>query len=229
MPSVSTADLRVPALALLLVLAGCAQIAVHSTVAADGTIAEYRIELNTSRTVYGFLEEGVEQQGYDSLRDYFVSNVDEDRVGEVTYDESFEGSTVTVSITVEDFEPPANGSITIESTDGMLTYEDTVFVNETAGSIEDEQTDAARTMTAGIAVDYYLTMPGPIVDSNADVVDGNTAEWHESGLDALSDNRIYARSELPTGAQLDGFGVVPAVLAVALLSALAAVRRRRSG
>jgi hypothetical protein len=65
-------------------------------------------------------------------------------------------------------------------------------------------------------VDYYLEMPGEITDSNADEVDGNTAEWHATGPDAYTNTRIYAESDKPTMLSAPGFGAIPAVLALLL-------------
>ena len=82
---------------------------------------------------------------------------------------------------------------------------------------------------ASFGVDYYLTMPGPVVESNADAVDGNTAEWHATGSEAFSETRIYAESDAPTIAPVPGFGMGVALLAVtAVALGGAALHRRRA-
>ena len=65
-------------------------------------------------------------------------------------------------------------------------------------------------MLSSITLDYYLTMPGKIVDSNANVVNGNKAEWHLSGKD-LSNMKIYAKSEVPA---TPGFGAILAIAGI---------------
>lgn len=94
-------------------------------------------------------------------------------------------------------------------------------MNESAGTTDDQG------FLSGLSVHHYLTMPGEITDSNPDDVDGATAEWHETGEDAFTDNRVYAESEVadgPLGVGLPGFGAKTAL--AALLAALAAIGLR---
>ena len=202
----------------LVLLSGCASLSIHSTVEADGTIEEYRIQINTTSTVYGFMDQQAEEDGYDSLRESFTSQINESRVGNISYDEEFNGDEVTITITAHEFRPGPNSSLSISRDDGTLRYEDLTWVNETV------QTGPSSNMTervmSGFVIHYYLEMPGEITDTNAHEVDGNTAEWHESGSDALYDNRIYAKSEVPTSAFGPGFGVVAAMLALLIVGSL---------
>lgn len=223
MTSITKNEMKYIAVILALALAGCAQISIHSTVAADGTIEEYRMQINTSRTVYGFLEQSAEDEGYDSLRESFLANIDESRADQVDYDEEFSGDSVSITITMKNFDPPPDSSISITEQDGMLIYEDTIFVNESAQ--EGEESELAQSITAGLSVDYYLAMPGEIVDSNANEVDGDTAEWHEFGKDAFIDNRIYAKSEVSTGIGVPGFGIGVALIALATIISFMKLRR----
>lgn len=209
-------------LALLLVLAGCAQVTVHSEVKADGDIAEMTYQVNMSRTAYGYLEQSVEQEGYDSVKESMLSELNETQREDVEFTEEYNGDTVTMTITRKDFDPSEENGISVTTEDGEIVYEDTNFVDEAAAA--EESTELSSSVTGGMAVDYYLTMPGEITDSNADSVDGNTAEWHESGADAFNDNRIYARSKKPTFSAMPGFGVVGAVIAL-LAAAMFASRR----
>ncbi len=216
---------RVGVLVALVLLAGCAQLSVHSTVGGDGTIEEYRVQINTSRTVYGFIEQSATEDGYDSVRASFLDGIDESRAESVEYDESFDGDRVTVTITLLEYDPDDGSGISVTETDGTIVYEDRSFVNESAQQSMVDEGNLSGAVTAGLAVDYYLTMPGEIVDSNADEVDGNTAEWHATGPDAFVDNRIYAESEPPTAPGQPGFGVGVALAAVAG----GALLRRRLG
>lgn len=65
---------------------------------------------------------------------------------------------------------------------------------------------------------YYLEMPGEIVESNADVVNGNKAEWH---MYEGSTRDIYAKSEIPV---IPGLGFFSTT--IVLLIALLGVRKR---
>lgn len=154
------------------------------------------------------------------MRASFLDGFDESRAESVEYDESFDGDRVTMTITLTGYDPGEDTDISINESDGTLVYEDRSFVNESAQLSMEGQGNVTSAVTAGLSVDYYLTMPGEIVDSNADEVDGNRAEWHETGADAFVDNRIYAESETPTVPGQPGFGVgaaIAALLAVAWL------------
>lgn len=215
--------LAVATLVALLLLAGCASLTVHSEVAADGTIDRYRLQINTSSTVYGLLDEQAKEDGYDSLRGSVLDDLNESLAGAVTYDESFDGDDVTITIEMDDVEA-TDAAISIERSEDGLVYEDLTFVNETETATAD-----VEGFLAGLSVHYYLTMPGDITDSNADEVDGDTAEWHETGPDAFSDNRIYAESEVAPGslgAGLPGFGLGTAAVALALALGIGALRLR---
>ncbi|KAB1196033.1 MULTISPECIES: hypothetical protein [Haloferax] len=210
-------------LALLLVLAGCAQVTVHSEVTADGEVSELTYQINMSRTAYGYLEESAEEDGYDNVTESMLAEFDESERQDVEVSEAYRGDRVTLTMTRRNFVPDGDSGIEITSEDGKIVYEDTTFVNETAAA--EEETDFEKSLSSGLAVDYYLTMPGKITDSNADSVDGNTAEWHESGSDAFDDNRIYAVSDKPTFGSVPGFGVVGAVGALLVLTVFLARRR----
>lgn len=208
----------------LIVLSGCAQISVHSTVTADGEISEYQMEINTSRTVYGFLEQSAEEEGYESVEESLLADLNESQREQFTYEEEFDGDEVSMTITAEDFEPPADSSISVSERDGKIVYEDTTFLNESASGLDGESSDLSETMLSGLAVDYYLTMPGEITDSNADSVDGNTAEWHETGSDAFTSLEVRAESEKPSMFGVPGMGAVSAILAIVLVAFVLVIR-----
>ncbi|WP_445475410.1 PGF-CTERM sorting domain-containing protein [Methanococcoides methylutens] len=88
-------------------------------------------------------------------------------------------------------------------TDGdYLIYRHTITDNLTIS-------DYSEYGAAAIDVHYYLEMPGEIVESNANVVDGNKAEWHMVG--GIQPEDIYAKSELPS---IPGFGIISSILAM---------------
>lgn len=66
--------------------------------------------------------------------------------------------------------------------------------------------------------DYYLEMPGEIIESNADFVDGNNAEWH---MNEGETRDVYAKSEIPS---IPGLGLFSTV--IMLLTAIYGLRRR---
>lgn len=196
---------------------------VDSTVAADGTIDTYQLELNTSTMVYGMLDENAKQEGYDSLKGSFLSDVNQSAFENATYDEEINGDRATITLTLTGFDPSASSSINVTESDGKLVYEDTTFLNESANVTEQQES-----YMSGLTLTYSLTMPGEITDSNADEVDGKTAEWTETGPDAMTGTRIYAKSDKPEGfmQSTPGFGTTTTLVAVVVaLGALAAFRR----
>ena len=209
----------------LILLSGCAQISIHSTVSADGKISEYQMQINTSRTVYGFLERSAEEEGYDSVKDSILADLNESQREQFSYEEAFDGDDVTMTLTAEDLEPPADSSISITKRDGNLVYEDTTFLNESDEGLGGDSSELSESMLSGLAVDYYLTMPGEITNSNADSVDGNTAEWHETGPDAFTSLEVRAESEIPSGIGVPGMGVVTGTLAFLIVALILVIRR----
>lgn len=214
------------AVVLLLLLGGCAQIAVHSTVTSEGTIEEYRINVTMTRQAYGFFESAAEDEGYDNVRAYFLEGVNESARENVEFEQEFQRDQVFIDMRISDFDPSTSDAISVRTEDDELVYRDTTFLNESATETESDS-ELASSIMSGLAVDYYLTMPGEITDSNADEVDGNKAEWHASGADSFTDTRIYARSKNPTGTLAPGFGGVVAGIALTLLTVMFALRSRR--
>ncbi|MGM0591151.1 MAG: hypothetical protein ACQETI_05880 [Halobacteriota archaeon] len=207
------------AVVALVLLAGCASLTVESEVDADGGIERYQLQINTSQTVYGFLNEGAKENGYDGLREQFEGEFNESRAESVEYDEDFQGDDVTITLTVEGYEPGPDSNISVETTDSSVVYEDTTFVNESGQGAE-------TGLLSGLSVHYYVTMPGEITDSNADDVDGRTAEWHETGSDAMTDNPIRVESKRPSALETPGFTPIVALAALALFVGTLLARRR---
>ncbi len=84
-----------------------------------------------------------------------------------------------------------------------------------------EQVDGYMVYNADVdpaEIDYYLEMPGKIIESNADVVNGKKAEWH---MTEGSTRNIYAKSEIPT---VPGFGFFSTI--IMLLIVVFGVRKR---
>lgn len=200
--------------ALILILAGCAQVTVHSTVNADGTISELQYQANMSRTAYGYLETSAQEDGYDSVKDQFMSNLNESERENAEFTTEYNGDQVTITMRRTDVTPGDGAALNITTQDGKLVYRDQTFVNESAS--EEPGSGMGSAITSGLAVDYYLEMPGEITDSNADTVDGNTAEWHSSGSNAFTHTPIYAVSKKPTFAGMPGFGPLAAVVGLLL-------------
>lgn len=87
-----------------------------------------------------------------------------------------------------------------------------------------EQQEMMQTMLSGITVDYYLQMPGNIINTTATTVNGNKAEWHFSGT-SLFNTTIYAESEPPT---IPGFTSLITITGVAVVLLFFGRMRKRS-
>jgi len=215
----------------LVLLSGCASFTVESTVNADGIIEEYVVEIDTSRTVYGLLSESASEEGYDSVEASFRDEYNESHIGGFEYEETVEGDEATMTITLTDLDPSGSDNITVEQSDGQMTYVDRTFYNESqaSGSAESgtNSSEFGESLMSGLSVDYTLRMPGEITDSNADEVDGNTATWNATGSGAMEETEIRATSNVPTSAFGPGFGAVPAILGVLLGTGLLARRLKR--
>jgi hypothetical protein len=200
-----------------LCIAGCVTADCYTAVDADGTISTYRLEVTTSQEHYGLLEESARQDGYAG-----VAELIEDRglrlgadAAPVAYDESWDGDRVTMRFSVEgglSADQLADVAITREG--NHLVYRHLIGDGGTGGGVEGEDPFAAGTETA-FEVNYYLEMPGPIVDANADAVEGATAEWHLAGADLLG-TELYARSEVPAQG-MPGFSCWIAFAALCIL------------
>ena len=88
-----------------------------------------------------------------------------------------------------------------------------------------EEREMMEAMLSGVSVDYYLEMPGKIVNTSATVVNNNKAEWHFGGAD-LMNTSIYAESQPPS--LLPGFTSLVAVAGFALVVLFLGRRKNKS-
>jgi hypothetical protein len=218
----------VAAVLVLAGLAGCAQISVHTTVAADGTIEEYKTTINTSTTVYGLLSQQAENEGYNDIGAYLTSDINKSAYDDVVYNETVNQETATMTLRLIGFDPSNEEPISTTRSNGTLEFEDRSFVSDSIdGSIDSESSiDIGSDSGSGAQVEYTLRMPGEITNSTADEVDGDTATWTINSSSSDSESRIYAESEVPSGGFGPGFGVTGAVSGVIAAVGLVLLRRR---
>ncbi|MFW6436592.1 MAG: PGF-CTERM sorting domain-containing protein [Halococcoides sp.] len=195
------AILVVAGLLALVLLSGCAQVAITSEVAGDGTVDTYDVQIDTSASNYDRLVSTAESDGYDSLQAYLLRDVSDEAVESVDYDESLGDGRVTINVTLSELDPAGVDGLSVVESDGEIVYEDSTFVNE-------------ERVTDDASLTYRLEMPGEIVNASADRTDGSTAVWEREGSASLSDTRIRATSESPAFGVGPGPGPVVAVLAL---------------
>jgi len=201
--------------AVLLVTAGCMTASVDATVDGDGTVASYDVTLEMTPTVYDRLQSRADDQGYDSVESYLLSDVNTSRMANYTYEQSIDEN-VTITVSFVDWSPGPESDVSTTVEDGNLTYVDRTFVTV--------QENSSIALGDGVAVEYRLTMPADITNSNADLVTNDTAVW-EYGANEPVEEPMRAESPAPTSAFGPGFGVGTALVAL-LAVALVASRRR---
>lgn len=189
-------------LATVLMVSGCLTTTVDSKVNRDGSIEKYSLQMEMGSYMYEMLNNAGEQ----SLKETV-----EARGG--TYSEEWNKGNVTITMLLNNPDPESL-NVTSEVQGDYIIYKDEI----TAGMMDQAQdeTSSDYDMDMGelenpIKQHYYLEMPGKIVESNADVVDGNKAEWHmvESG-----DSRpVYAKSEIPSNS-IPGFSSIMGIIAL---------------
>jgi PGF-CTERM protein len=202
----------------LVISCGCFTLEVHSKVNADATVSSYSIDLKTSQFVYNALKNSAKEQGYATVRESFQA---QSEPGVLTYNEVWDGDTVTISMAstrpIQSLDPE-NWQIRKEG--GYMIYDDKRFSSDEAIDDSNEFTEA---MLGSVGLHYYLEMPGKIVETNANAVDGNRAEWHLTGSEMFTTN-IYAKSEVPA-LGIPGFGPL-AALAGLCCAVLVAFRKK---
>lgn len=195
-------------------ISGCLSIEEHVKVSRDGTIEELKISMNMSKELYLLL---LENSTSNSLCDDILKDADDEV--KLTCDEKISGDQAIIVITAENVKPKGD-SRSMNSDDSILdgirvykegdylVYEDYTWLDEEESKESEDWGEFASLIT----LDYYLEMPGKIVDSNANIINGNKAEWHIDG-NQMGKVKIYAKSEVPKGicgpALMPGLALLP--------------------
>jgi hypothetical protein len=183
----------------MIVLSGCVTVSVNSKVNSDGTIESYEINMTMSEMVYGLMQRSASENGYSSVKEYLLSDINKSQAEKIEYEEKSSEGNKTITLRFKNFKPSENGSISVKKKNGMMIYEDRTFM----GSGNTTQQGSS----SKIQVEYELTMPGKIKNSTADSVDGDTATWEISGSNSSSSSDsgskesrlIYAKSDISSG------------------------------
>lgn len=173
----------------------------ESKVNKDGEITQYDMVVDTNSFVYGILNSQDSENG-ESLRENVVSKGGE-------YKEEWDGDDVRIIITglsPEDAYTELSGD--------YLIYKDPI--GDLASDYETDDEDLFgmnEAMDSAIKIHYYLEMPNEIIDSNADFVEGNKAEWHMVNANSIRD--IYAKCEVPL---LPGTGLFDSICMLLIIA-----------
>lgn len=217
-------------LSALLLSSGCVQTVIHSKVKSDGTISDLTLTFNTSSTVYHLMAQSAREKGYSSLRemfsdpDYYSQNNESADIfaGNSNFEYKEEWVEGNVKMIFKSRAPikPDSGS-------GLQIYRDgnhMVYRHGMGSPAQQESSSEYSGMASSmLPLDYYLEMPGKIVESNANSIDGNKAEWHTT-LGSSGYTEFYAKSELPVS--LPGFTFLQGIFSILILGLIFAINKR---
>jgi hypothetical protein len=228
-------------LSLITLMSGCLGITMYTKIMKDGNVSDMKIEINTTSYVYGLMQSSAQQQGYATVKEYMLSNVSKEygssSMGGNTFDynEEWSGDNVKMTLTAKgSFKPGDPIKIYRDGNYMIFEYAPTASPTPTPTptpnpygySFNDSyMSNLSDAMLSGITFNYYLEMPGKIVDSNANAVNGNKAEWHLTGK-TMSGMKMYARSEVPAAAP--GFEALLAIASIFAGYCLVASRKKEN-
>ena len=224
--------LLIPIVLAVILISGCLNVAMYTKVDKSGNISSLKVEINTTSHIYGLMTENIQKEGYSGMKEYILSNYSKSLGGSksgniVDYREEWAGDRVKMIIDLKgSIAPPADSGIKIARDGDYLLYELSMDADDSSGQMpsSSEYANLSDAVLSAITFDYYLEMPGKIVDSNANVVKDNKAEWHFNGKTMANADRLYAKSEVP---KAPGFEAIVALLAVLCGYGLVAARRKK--
>lgn len=175
------------ALVLIVLFSGCVTISYDAKVNKSGGIEKYNMTLDTNSYVYSALNSQLLEENGKSIRAGVISKGGE-------YEEVWDGDNVRIQISGL---PSQNASV--EKNKDYIVYIDPIGDLGSYDKSEEDEEDIFgmnEAMDSAIKVHYYLEMPNKIIDSNADYIEGNKAEWHM--LNSTSIRDVYAKCETPS-------------------------------
>lgn len=179
------AILIVAALIIFLAVSGCVSVNHDVKVNRHGEIVKYDTKSNMSQAMYGMLENTIMN--------------DEGR----SVEESFKATGRDVTIT--------NNGDMVQIVLSGVPDPDNIIVAEENGYYIFRDPVSSFDGDSQININYYLEMPGEIVESNAYLINGNKAEWHSN---KVSVNEIYAKSKIPPTFPIPNIGVFSTIIMV---------------
>ena len=214
---------------ILILTSGCLDMAVTTSVDPAGDIEKYQISLTMTSAVYSMMDEAAKQTGHSSFKDSILhpGTTTTGLNTELDYEErwSKEDNRVTVTLTAKHPNEVKSGNgISVERSGEYLIFRQDMSSQtpSTGSSSKSPYTDQFEKM---FSVSYYLTMPGEIIESNADTINGNTAEWHRTTTKMPS---VYAKSKISLLPIYTLIGIGALVLVGVGLYMVGFQRRRRT-
>ncbi|MBP2132412.1 hypothetical protein J2128_000333 [Methanomicrobium sp. W14] len=208
----------------VIMTSGCVQMTENVRVSSDATINYIKLTITTNPAIYSLISENCKKEGYSNLQEYIKA-----KNPDISYSEDWSGDEVTITTELKNgtWTPLPDSKRIITDDGSTITYIDNTFVSE---NNELEKYSSSQyfllynAMMDSVKIDLYLEMPAEIIDSNAQYVDDNKAEWHLGGT-TFSSTPIYAKSK-------KGFVLSPETIIIAgciifIIAVAAVVLRRR--
>ena len=210
---------------ILVLASGCVDMAFTTSVNSAGDVDKFQIQLNMTTAMYAMLDGMATQSGSLSFKDAMqhprnaTGTTQGFDVQEVWDKES---GRVKVTLTARDLAALEETNYLSVNRDGDYLIFRHDLSSSTAPTQQSFENPFANEMESMFTVSYYLTMPGEIVDSNADSVRGNQAEWHRTTTKMPS---IYAKSKVSVLPSLLFIGL--GAMGIAAIGVLGVSYRRR--
>jgi len=221
-------------LLLTVVLAcGCLSVSQYTTVQKDGNISDVKLVMNTTSYVYGLLNTSSSGEGQTSFQDSMSTNLSKEFSGvsasDITYSQVQSGGYVIMTWEAKGtLTPKADSGVTITKNGSDITYmyrsvSTSPTSQYTSGS--GNLSGMSSAMLNGLEFDYYVTMPGKIIDTNANVTNGDMAEWKFNGSTMADMGYMYAKSD--TTASSPGFESIIAIAGIVTGGYFIALARKK--
>ena len=212
----------------VVLVSGCLGVTMNTTVNANGKITDVSTELNMSESSYSMFASLVQMSGED-MKTYMVQNYSKEYGGPgtvVDYNERHANGYVYMTLDAHgsDVQPLEGSNVSVTKDGDYWVYRYLTTGAESTSGIPTDTSSLSSSMADMVTMDFYLTMPGKIIDSNADKVNGNKAEWHMNANTMNSKSSLYAKSE--SKASSPGFEAAFALLALAGGVGLIALRKK---
>ncbi|MGB9941465.1 hypothetical protein [Methanosarcina sp.] len=192
-------------LVLVIFFSGCVSMSYDAKVNSSGGIEEYNMTMDTNSYVYSALNSQMLEEDGESLRDGIISKGGE-------YNEVWDGDKVKIQIS-----GLSSQNASVEKNKDYIIYRDQIGELSTYDESEEDEEDLLgmnEAMDSAIQVHYYLEMPNEIIESNADHIEGNKAEWHM--LNSTSIRDVYAKCETPS--LLPGMGLFNTLVTLLIMA-----------
>lgn len=212
--------------ALVLLLAGCLSVTIDVTVEEDGRLEQMVTEMELDPFLYDLLVDQAQQEGYDSLEESMLEDVETEAWESIEYDEEETEDAVIITITATGGDPDELDTIDVTVEEDSITFVEEEGFGDDEFTDEELSDEEFQEVLDQIQIEYIVHMPGEITDTNGEIRDdGRSVQW--TLADHPNTATFEVTSDRPQASGIPGFGIAASV--VALIGALLLIGHRRSG